>query len=309
MAWSTKDIPDQRGRAAVVTGPGGLGFETGLALAGAGAEVTLAGRNPERGEAAAATIRAAAPGAAVRFERLDLASLSSIRAFAERMQDSQVRIDLLVNNAGVMALPTRKTTEDGFEMQVGTNHLGHFALTALLLPLLREGTLPRVVGVSSIAHRTGSIRFDDLNARRGYRPWTAYSQSKLAVLMFALELQRRSRAAGWGIVGNAAHPGLSRTELVANGPGAGIVLSAAGAVFGQSAAQGALPILFAATSPDAEGGGYYGPRGFFELSGAPGPAAISASASDAAAAARLWEMSEQLTGLSFGDAGSPGDPA
>jgi NAD(P)-dependent dehydrogenase (short-subunit alcohol dehydrogenase family) len=210
-------------------------------------------------------------------------------------------LDLLINNAGVMALPRRQTTADGFEMQFGTNHLGHFALTARLMPLLRRASGPRVVSVSSLAHRTGSIDFDDLQGAHVYSPWKAYGQSKLACLMFALELQRRSDAAGWNLLSNAAHPGFARTNLFASGPG-GLVSLATGfaaPLFGHSAADGARPILFAATSPEARPGVYYGPGGFSELRGAPAPALIMPRARDAAAAARLWDVSGKLTGTSF----------
>jgi len=200
-----------------------------------------------------------------------------------------------------MALPRRQTTADGFEMQFGTNHLGHFALTARLMPLLRRASGPRVVSLSSLAHRTGFIDFDDLQGARVYSPWKAYGQSKLACLMFALELQRRSDAAGWNLISNAAHPGFARTNLFTSGPG-GLVSLASGfaaPLFGHSAADGARPILFAATSPEAKPGAYYGPGGFGELRGAPARALIMPQARDAAAAARLWDASERLVGTSF----------
>jgi len=303
--WDTSRILDQRGRFAVVTGAtGGLGFETALALARAGAEVLLTGRDPARGGAAMARVRAQVPGAQVAFAALDLASLASVAAFAERLAAGRGVLDLLVNNAGVMALPTRRTTPDGFELQLGTNYLGHFALTLRLLPLLRRGRGPRVVSLSSVAHRQGAIHFEDLQCERVYTPWRAYSQSKLAMLMFALELQRRSDAGHWGLLSAAAHPGWARTDLFTKGPGAEGGLSwfwrMAGLVaplFSQDAAAGALPTLFAATAPEARGGGYYGPDGFLELKGAPAPARSSARARDAAAGARLWEVSAALTGV------------
>jgi NAD(P)-dependent dehydrogenase (short-subunit alcohol dehydrogenase family) len=201
-----------------------------------------------------------------------------------------------------MALPTRQTTDDGFEMQFGTNYLGHYALTAQLLPLLRSAHQPRVVNLSSIAHRTGFIHFSDLQGERLYSPWKAYNQSKLAMLMFALELQRRSDAAGWNLMSNAAHPGWARTDLFANGPGFGLISFAsqlAAPLFSQSAESGALPTLFAATSPQAEGGGYYGPNGLNELKGPPAPARIMPQARDKAGAGKLWDVSQQLTGVSF----------
>lgn len=303
MAWSFSHIPPQHGRSAIVTGTGGLGFETALALARVGAEVVLAGRTPERGAASVKTIRAVAPGARVRFEQLDLASLASVRAFAMRMCDERGSLDLLINNAGVMQPPTRQETADGFELQFGTNHLAHFALTAWLLPLLVQAPAPRVVTVSSGAHRSGRIRFDDLQGERRYSSWAAYGQSKLANLMFMLELQRRSSANGWGIMSNAAHPGFSRTELIANGPGTDSSFAWTARMlrpfFSQSAADGALPTLFAATSPDAQGGGYYGPSGLFEMKGPPKFATIAGQALDRTAQGRLWEISEHLTGARF----------
>ena len=239
-------------------------------------------------------------GARIRYEHLDLASLASIADFAQRMRARQ-SLDLLINNAGVMALPRRQTTADGFEMQFGTNHLGHFALTARLMPLLRRAGAPRVISVSSLAHRTGFIDFDDLQGERTYSPWKAYGQSKLACLMFALELQRRSDAAGWNLTSNVAHPGFSRTNLFASGPGGllSVATDFAAPFFGHSAADGARPILFAATSPQAKPGAYYGPGGFGERRGAPAPALIMPRARDAATAARLWDVSEKLTGTSF----------
>jgi NAD(P)-dependent dehydrogenase (short-subunit alcohol dehydrogenase family) len=299
--WTVADIPSQRGRLAVVTGAArGLGFEIALALAKAGADVVLAGRDEQKGLLAAEKIAAQA-NSDISHRRLDLADLASVAEFAEGMA-SKGAVDLLINNAGVMALPTRKTTADGFEMQFGTNYLGHFALTARLLPLLRGAREPRVVNLSSLAHRTGSIDFDDLQASRFYSPWKAYGQSKLAMLMFALELQRRSDSQGWNLLSLAAHPGWARTGLFAKGPGGLLSLAAELAVpwFGQSAADGALPVLFATTSPVANPGGYYGPGSAGELRGAPSPALIGLQARQASTAARLWEVSELLTHTSFG---------
>jgi NAD(P)-dependent dehydrogenase (short-subunit alcohol dehydrogenase family) len=291
----------QSGRSAVVTGAtGGLGYETALALARAGAEVILAGRDQGKGESAVVNIGREAPGASITFETLDLASLASIADFARRMS-SRNTLDMLINNAGVMALPRRQITADGFELQFATNYLGHFALTARLLPLLRRSAAPRVVNVSSLAHRTAFIDFDDLQGGRVYLPWKAYGQSKLAMLMFALELQRRSDAAGWNLTSAAAHPGFARTGLFASGPGGLLSLATdlAAPLFGHSAAEGARPILFAATSDSARPGGYYGPNGIGELRRAPGPALIMPRARDAATAARLWDVSEKLAGTSF----------
>ncbi|HEY3415582.1 MAG TPA: SDR family oxidoreductase, partial [Armatimonadota bacterium] len=262
--WTADDIPPQTLRRAVVTGAtGGLGYETALALARKGAHVILAGRSETKGANAAQQIAAQAVGAAVRFEKVDLADLGSVAAFAGRLLDERQPIDLLINNAGVMTPPTRYTTADGFELQFGTNYLSHFALTARLLPLLDPGRKPRVVSLSSGAHRLGgAIHFDDLQWERSYKPWLAYAQSKLAMLMFALELQRRSDENGWGLISNAAHPGWAMTGLQTSGPRMGRenrpsfaerLGTVAGPLFAQSAATGALPTLFAATSAEATG--------------------------------------------------------
>jgi NAD(P)-dependent dehydrogenase (short-subunit alcohol dehydrogenase family) len=302
--WTIANIPSQSGRSAVVTGTGGLGYETALALARADAEVILAGRDPARGANSVARIKAQVPEANIRFAPLDLADLASVAAFSRRMAAEHGSLDVLVNNAGVMMPPRRRTTKDGFELQFGTNYLGHFALTGQLLPLLRAARAPRVVEVSSIAHRRASIRFEDLQWERGYRPWPSYGQSKLAMLMFALELQRRSDAAGWGLMSLAAHPGIARTDLIANGPGLNrvteLVYGLVQPFISQSAARGALPLLFAATAPQAVAGGYYGPNGFRELKGAVGSARIMPQAWNTAVAARLWEVSAALTGVTFG---------
>jgi len=304
--WGTEDIPDQTGKLAVVTGAtGGLGYETALELARAGAEVVLAGRNDAKGADALRRIRSGVPGAKVRFEKVDLASLASVHAIADRLMAQGKPISVLVNNAGVMATPKRSTTEDGFELQLGTNYLSHFALTARLLPLLRKAQQARVVNLSSVAHKMGKKRidFDDLQSARKYVPLDAYSQSKLAMLMFAFELQRRSDANGWGLLSNAAHPGFSRTDLISNGPGdASIearIVKLIGRFISQTAAEGALPTLFAATAPEARPAGYYGPKNMFEMNGPVAAAAISRAAQDVAAAKRLWDVSEELTGVSW----------
>jgi NAD(P)-dependent dehydrogenase (short-subunit alcohol dehydrogenase family) len=300
--WTTNDIPPQDGRSAVVTGTGGLGFEDALALARAGGDVIIAGRNAAKGAAAIARIKAASPQAKVRFEVVDLASLASVAAFCARLRAQREHLDLLINNAGVMTPPTRQETIDGFELQLGANYLGHFALTAGLMPLLRAGRGPRVVSVSSIAAREGAIDFEDLQARRRYRPMPVYAQSKLACLMFALELQRRSVSGGWGVSSFGAHPGIARTDLLHNAPGrasaAGMARSALWFLF-QPAAQGALPTLFAATARDAAPGRYYGPDGLAEARGFPTQARIPNQALDEATAERLWRVSERLTGLIF----------
>lgn len=290
---------------AVVTGAtGGLGFEVASALAQAGHDVVLAGRNAEKGGAALARLNLVKPKGVARFAQLDMASLASIRAFAAGLDGP---VGLLVNNAGVMAVPTRKVTADGFELQMGTNYFGHYALTALLLPRLIQSRA-RVVQVSSLAHRAARLNFSDLQGAKRYRPWVQYGQSKLAMLMFALELNRRAAAAGWPIVSVAAHPGWAVTDIIANGPGAGApgfrerVMQGAFQWFGQSAAAGARPILHAALAGGVTGGSYWGPDGSGERTGAPGLARIMPQALDPEMAARLWERSALLTGVEWPNA-------
>jgi NAD(P)-dependent dehydrogenase (short-subunit alcohol dehydrogenase family) len=308
--WTTRDIPPQQGRRVVITGAtGGLGYETALALARAGADVLLTGRNAAKGEVALTRIHAAVPDAAIRYADLDLADLASVEGFANRVAREQEAIDLLVNNAGVMTPPTRNETKDGFELQFGTNYLGHFALTGRLLPLLRKGRQTRVVNLSSGAHRLqAAIHFDNLQWEKSYRPWPAYAQSKLAMILFAFELQRRSDAFGWGLMSNAAHPGWAVTDLQSSGPRMGRggkpplserIGTLIEPILAQSAADGALPTLFAATSPNARSGGYYGPQGMFELKGAVGEARIGKAGRDTAVAARLWDVAEKLTGVTW----------
>ncbi|BCM85121.1 oxidoreductase [Methylobacterium indicum] len=302
MPWTTALIPSQAGRRALVTGAtSGIGYEAALALAGAGAEVVIAARDAGRAEDAARAIRRAHPGAEVAFRLLDTARLASVRAFAEEWRAEARPIDILLLNAGIAAVPRREETEDGFERQFATNYLGHFALTGLLLPHLRNEAGARVVAVASIAHRSGVIAFDDLQRRRGYGPQSTYRQTKLAMLMFALELDRRLRAAGSSVRSVAAHPGLAATAIARRGDRAGPLAAGIGkgllGLLGQSAARGALPLLYAATAPEAEGGGYYGPDGPWEIRGSPGPARIEPHARDPDAAARLWAQSESLTGV------------
>ena len=304
MDWSAADIPDQAGRTAVVTGAtGGLGYATAAALAVAGAQVVIASRDAGKGRVALEALRRDAPAAEVRFALLDLAALASVRAFAQRMLEAGAPLDVLVNNAGIMAPSKRQTTPDGFERQFGVNYLGHFALTGLLLPLLQAGAGARVVDVSSLAHSAGRLDFADLQSER-YSPMRAYGRSKAAMLMFAEAFQRRSLAAGWGVDAFAAHPGFAATDLVRAGEGGsklaakGIAL--VGPMLGQSAARGALPILYAATAPAAAPGGYTGPDGFMELKGAPKPAKVAAFIGDRDAQDRLWAESERLTGVRYG---------
>jgi NAD(P)-dependent dehydrogenase (short-subunit alcohol dehydrogenase family) len=307
--WSLADAPAQTGRLAIVTGAsGGLGFAAALGLARCGAEVILAGRSAAKGEAALSRITRLAPGAKVGFASLDLARLDSVAAFVRPLLDGGRAVDILVNNAGVMALPRRETTPDGFEKQFGVNYLGHFALTARLMPaLLRAARPARIVALASLAHREGRIAFDDLQGARHYDPWTAYRQSKLAMLMFGLELAARAGAAGWPIESLAAHPGWAVTDIITNGPGEGrrtVKSAAMNLVFrlmGQSAEAGALPVLYAATAPEAVAGGYYGPvGGAREIKGPVGVAKIMPQALDAEARARLWAVSEDLVGVRFG---------
>jgi NAD(P)-dependent dehydrogenase (short-subunit alcohol dehydrogenase family) len=303
--WTEENVPGLGGRVAVVTGANsGLGLEAGRVLAQRGAHVVLAVRSAARGDAAAAAIRAGAPEARLEVMSLDLASLASVRDFARAVLAGHDRLDMLLNNAGVMAIPYRKTA-DGFEMQFGTNHLGHFALTGLLLPLILETPGARVVTVSSSAHLVGRIRFDDLNGERSYSKWGAYGQSKLANLLFAYELQRRLSAAGSGAISAAAHPGFANTDLQLVGPrmeGSRLGVQAMGLfnrLLAQSAPMGALPEIYAATSPAVRGGDYIGPDGFLEQWGFPKKVQSNARSRDEDVAARLWVTSEQLTGVNY----------
>lgn len=293
--WTAQHIPDQHGRVAVVTGANtGLGFETAAALAAKGAQVVLAVRNLEKGRAAADRIAERSPGADVGVQELDLTSLDSIRDAAAELHDAHRTIDLLVNNAGVM-MTQRSTTNDGFELQFGTNHLGHFAFTGRLLDLLLAAPASRVVTVSSIGHRlTNGIRFDDLHAERSYNRVRAYGQSKLANLLFTYELQRR--LAGTSTIAVAAHPGGSASDLdrYVAGP-----IKAAFKAVEQPTEMGALPILRAATDPNVLGGQYYGPSGFMELRGHPEVVTSNRHSHDGAAQRRLWAVSEELTGLTY----------
>ena len=299
MAWSPAEMPDLTGRRALVTGAtDGLGLETARGLAARGAKVMLAGRNPAKGEAALKRLRADQPDADIAFEPVELEDLTQVRSLARRAGAEP--LDLLINNAGIMGVPYRKTVS-GFEAQIGVNYLSHFVLTGALLEALRAAPAARVVSLSSLAHRMGRINFDDLQSEHGYKPFAAYGQSKLAMLMFALELQRRSDRHGWGLVSAAAHPGFATTNLMSGGSKAMASLGAAVApLFSQKAAAGAEPTLLAATRPDLPPASYWGPTGAFEIKGPPGPARISDRAADPAAAARLWDVSQALTDNPFG---------
>lgn len=304
--WTEADLPHQHGRLAVITGAtSGLGLETARALAGAGATVVVAARDAKRGQAAVADLRRGAPTADVSFAELDLASLQSVRAFAAGFGGR--RIDLLVNNAGVMAIPRRTLTQDGFEMQFATNFLGHFALTMLLLPSLIATPGARVVSLGSLAARAGRIDFDDPQMARGYEAWRAYCQSKLACVMFAVELGRRLSARGLDVVSAAAHPGWSVTNLQSVGPSmglgrpsfAGMAMRLAEPLLAQSAAAGARPTLMAACAAGVRNGDYFGPDGMGGLKGAPVLVAPPPAALNEANGARLWALAERLTGVAL----------
>jgi len=304
-AWTADDIPDLSGKTIDVTGGNsGIGYEAALEFARKRADVILACRDLGKARTAAAQITSSAPGAKVDVMELDLSNLASVRGFSDAFHLQHQALHVLCNNAGVMAIPYRQTA-DGFEMQFGTNHLGHFALTGLLLDRLLATEGARVVNVASGAHRFGSIRFDDLQWKNGYRKWRAYGQSKLANLLFTLELQRKVDAAGKKLLTVACHPGYAATNLQAVGPkmsGSSIMeyLSEAGnRLLAQSAAMGALPTEYAAVAPDVKGGDYIGPDGMAELWGHPARVGRNAAAQDGAAASRLWEISEQLTKVHY----------
>jgi len=303
--WTADDMPDLSGQTIIVTGANsGIGYEAALQFARHKADTILACRGLDKANAAAKQIVASNPGAKVEVMELDLSSLASIRRFADAFHQSHRTLRALVNNAGVMALPYRKT-EDGFEMQFGTNHLGHFALTGLLLDALRANNDARVVNVSSGGHRIGRIRFDDLDWKNGYYKWFAYGQSKLANLLFTFELQRRADAAGMKLVAAGCHPGYAATNLQGAGPrmqgssGMESFWTTMNRTFAQSAAMGALPTLYAATAPDVRGGDYIGPDGLAELWGNPTKVKSSSAAKDPIVAARLWDISEQLTKVHY----------
>ncbi len=301
--WTPRQIPSQQGRLAIVTGANsGIGHQTARYLARAGAAVVLACRNAEKGEAARAKIASAYPAANLQVRVLDVADLDSVRRFATDFLTEGKPLDLLINNAGVMALPERRTTPQGFEMQFGTNHLGHFALTGLLLPALLRQPGSRVVTVASIAHKGGKLNFDDLHAERGYDPRGAYQQSKLANVVFGLEFDRRLRARSATTESVIAHPGVAVTNIISNGMGTGFkgkIVNALLPFVAQSDDRGSWPLLYAATSPDAHGGGYYGPDGIAEIKGTPVEVKPKPHAMDPSAGTQLWEISEKLTGVRY----------
>ena len=314
--WKAADISSLTGKRVLITGANsGIGFHAALKLARKGAHVVLACRDPQRGQDALDRLDADSPGAHAELAILDLASLASVRDFARKQLADRRPLHMLINNAGVMAPPKRLETADGFELQFGTNVLGHFALTALLLPALQQAAnesaadslaRPRIVTIASIAHKRGRINFDDLQSSRSYSPLRAYQQSKLANLLFAFELDRRLRAANSHIVSVAAHPGVAQTNLFQSGDYSAMekaIRNLVGHAIGillNTDSEGALPTLYAATSPDVKDGGYYGPQGFQEMHGHEvGPAFIAPQANDTTAAARLWQISEELTGVKF----------
>jgi len=293
--WTTENIPNLRGKTAIVTGSNsGIGFETAKAMVAKGASLKMAIRNIEKGKKAADLILKEFPDADISVSELNLGSLASVKAFSENYLKENRRLDFLINNAGVM-MPPYGTTLDGFELQFGTNHLGHFALTGLLLPLLLKTKGSRVVNVSSYAHKAGKINFDDLDSKQDYNKIAAYGQSKLANLLFTYELQRKFENAGSECLATASHPGWTETNLQQHSGG----LRFLNPVFGQKPSMGALPTLRAATGTDALGGDYYGPRGFMEMKGTPVKVKSNGLSHDIDTARRLWDVSEELTGVVF----------
>jgi len=303
--WTVEDIPDQRGKVVLITGANsGIGFETALALAGKGAQVVLAVRNLEKGQAAADRILNRFPPSNLEIMLLDLASLESIRQFAESFLQKHPALDLLINNAGVMAIPFRQTL-DGYEQQFGVNHLGHFALTGRLLSAILAAPEARVVTVSSHIHILGGINFNDLNSSKSYGPWRAYLQSKMANLLFAFHLQRWLDARHAKAISVGCHPGYAATNLQETGPRlagsrwTGALMRFGNKMFAQGAAMGALPVLYAATAADVRGGDYFGPQGLTHMSGYPGKTQASRRSREPGIAQRLWEASEKLTGVRY----------
>jgi NAD(P)-dependent dehydrogenase (short-subunit alcohol dehydrogenase family) len=301
--WTPQQMPSQQERLAIVTGANsGIGYQTARYLARAGATVILACRSAAKGEAARARIVAENAAAKIEVRALDVADLDSVRRFAAEFLSEGKPLDLLINNAGVMAIPERRTTPQGFEMQFGTNHLGHFALTGLLLPALLRQPKSRVVTVASIAHKGGKLNFDDLNGERGYDPRGAYQQSKLANLVFGLEFDRRLRAHSANTTSVIAHPGVAVTNIISNGMGTGMKGRVVGALLplvAQSDDRGSWPLVYASTSSEVHGGGYYGPDGIAEIKGMPVEVKPKPQALDPAAGKRLWDVSETLTGVRY----------
>jgi len=307
--WTTSDIPPQTGKIALVTGgTSGLGFQTSLVLAQAGATVILTGRNETRGKAALDKIWAICPEAKIEFGKVDQSSLKSVAEFAASISSKYDCLDILINNAGMAGSEgVRKLTVDGLEMTFATNYLSHFALTAHLLPLLRKSSSTgRVVNVTGLAYKDGKINFDDLQSEKGvYKDMEVVGHSKLANLLFAFELQRKSDAGGWGIMSTAVHPGISRTEGLAEGVtkmegvSGWLISHIAVPLFSQTVQEGALHVLFTATSPKAKGGGFYGPTGFQELSGPVGSVGVPQIAKDGTVGSKLWDVSVQLTGVKW----------
>lgn len=296
MKWKEQNIPDLTGKTVIVTGANsGLGFETSRMLASKGAAVIMAVRTPQKGADAAARLCDDYPASTVDVMKLDLADLSSVRQFASDVKSKYDALHILVNNAGVMALPKRTETVDGFEMQFGTNHLGHFALTGLLLDMITATPGARIVTVSSFMHKAGRVNVDNLNAERRYSKWLVYGLSKLANLLFTYELQRRLASNGGSAIAVAAHPGYSATNLQRHSG----VFSFLNLFMAQSQAMGALPITYAATAPNVSGGDFFGPGGFLEMRGYPKKVASSKRAQDDAVAQRLWDVSEALTGVQY----------
>jgi NAD(P)-dependent dehydrogenase (short-subunit alcohol dehydrogenase family) len=302
--WTAEDISSQKGRSFLVTGTAGIGLAIALELARAGGEVIIAGRNKEAGQEAVRSLKQQVKGALVAFEQVDLADSASIKRFGEKLRKDRKSLDVLINNAGLMTPPERRETADGYELQFGTNYLGPFVLTHELLPLLKQGNQPRIVTVSSVAARRATIQLDDLQSKKNYVPMAAYGQSKLADLMFAIELDQKSKALGWGITSIASHPGVTYTGLTAKSietPTIGIRVQnyLFRTLWRRPVSEGALPTLFAATSPEAKGSQYYGPSGFGGVTGAPGVAEINQHALDSQLRQRLWKVSEELTGVSY----------
>ena len=302
--WTAAQMPSQAGKTMLVTGANsGIGYQAALEFARHGAKVLLGCRNLAKGEAALQRLQREAPGAKAEVIDLDVASLASVRAFAAGYASSGAVLDVLINNAGVMALADRQLTEDGFERQFATNHLGHFALTGLLMPALQRAGNCRVVTVASLAHRNGKMDWDNLQGERSYVAWEAYNRSKLANILFARELDRRARRAGIPLLSVAVHPGISRTSIFENGPGTANlkakIVSLLAPVMTQDDAMGALPTEYAATAPDVTGEQYIGPGGLGEFKGYPKVVQPRPQALDQASGERLWQESEKLTGVSY----------